>query len=127
MSGKIAFAPYHKSLAKVLTTNRQVEAYLGDALMDDDPRLFLVALKHIVDMKGGMTKLSKDTGLNREGLYQTLSVNGNPEYRTLRMVLAWAGVRLALATGLRVKIAGKRKTTVRRKLSQAKTNTRSVR
>jgi probable addiction module antidote protein len=95
------FAPYHEVLGKILKTKKDVESYLSDALLDDDPRIFLVALKNAVDMSGGMSKLSKDTGLNREGLYQTLSVNGNPEYRTLRSILGWLGVRLSLATALR--------------------------
>lgn len=103
MTKAIPFVSYHEALGNILKTKRDVEVYLNDALMDDDPRIFLVALKNAVDMSGGMSKLAKDTGLNREGLYQALSLNGNPEYRTLRSILGWLGVRLSLATALRSK------------------------
>lgn len=109
------FVPYHEALGKILKTKRDVETYLSDALMDEDPRMFLVALKNVVDMNGGMSKLAKDTGLNREGLYQALSVNGNPEYRTLRSILLWAGVRLSLATAIRSKASTSKKRPTRAK------------
>lgn len=111
------FVPYHTALGKILKTKRDVETYLSDALVDEDPRMFLVALKNVVDMNGGMSKLAKETGLNREGLYQALSVNGNPEYRTLRSILAWAGVRLSLATIIRSKASTSKKRPARPRAS----------
>jgi probable addiction module antidote protein len=122
MTKTIPFVPYHEALGKILKTKRDVETYLSDALMDEDPRMFLVALKNVVDMNGGMSKLAKDTGLNRVGLYQALSVNGNQEYRTLRSILAWAGVRLSLATAIRSKTSASKKRPARPKASVKETS-----
>lgn len=122
MTKTIPFIPYHEALGKILKTKRDVETYLSDALMDKDPRRFLVALKNVVDVNGGMSKLAKETGLNREGLYQALSVNGNPEYRTLRSILAWAGVRLSLATVIRSKASTSKKRPMRAKAPAKETS-----
>lgn len=103
MKKNTPYTPFYEVLGKTLTTDKDIRNYLADALLDDDPRVFLVALKKVVGMKGGISKLARETGLNREGLYQALSMNRNPEYRTLRTVLSWTGIHLTLATGPRSK------------------------
>jgi probable addiction module antidote protein len=42
----------------------------------------------------GMTRIAKETGLNREGLYKTLSGEGNPELATLLKVIKALGLQL---------------------------------
>ena len=42
----------------------------------------------------GMTRIAKETGLNREGLYKTLSGEGNPELDTLLKVIKAVGLQL---------------------------------
>ena len=42
----------------------------------------------------GMTRLAKETGLNREGLYRTLSGAGNPELETFLKVIKALGLQL---------------------------------
>ena len=44
-----------------------------------------------------MTSLAKETGLNRESLYKTLSENGNPKYETLTGIIKALGFRLSVA------------------------------
>lgn len=51
--------------------------YLEAALEGDDPRVFLMALKDVAEAYGGLAKLAKTTGLNRENLYRMLS-GGQP-------------------------------------------------
>jgi probable addiction module antidote protein len=41
-----------------------------------------------------MTRIAKETGLNREGLYKTLSGEGNPELDTLLKVIKAVGLQL---------------------------------
>jgi probable addiction module antidote protein len=69
---------YKKSLIERLSDPREAAAYLNAALAEDDIRVFLVALRDIVEAHGGISVLAKETDLNRESLYRTLSLQGNP-------------------------------------------------
>ncbi len=53
------------------------------ALDEEDFETFLVCLRDIVKARGGMTALSKATGLGRESLYKTLSSDGNRSSKPL--------------------------------------------
>jgi probable addiction module antidote protein len=61
---------------------------------DDYEGLFLIALRDVVMAYGGVAKIAKAAGLNRESLYKTLSRGGNPEVNTLRKILAALGMKV---------------------------------
>jgi probable addiction module antidote protein len=74
-------------------------AYL-DACMEEggeDPSFIAIALGHIARARG-MTQLAKETGLTREGLYATLSAQGNPSLGTVLKIMKALGVRLSAKT-----------------------------
>lgn len=75
-----------------LETDQEINDYLTDAFMDDDPRVFLTALGFLAK-KHGMSELSRKTGLNRESLYKTLSSNGNPRFSTVLKVSKALGLK----------------------------------
>ena len=79
-----------------LETKEEVNEYLNNAYMDDDPRLFLVALGYLAK-KQGMSKVAKKAGLNRESLYKALAGEGNPRFSTVSRVIKALGYRLAVA------------------------------
>ncbi len=71
--------------------------YLKAALEDtDEPRVLLVALRHLAEAKGGMAKIAKDAGIERESLYRALSARGNPRLSTLTAVTKALGLRLTV-------------------------------
>ena len=58
--------------------------YLKAAMEDtDEPQVLLVALRHIAEARGGMAKVAKAAGIERESLYRALSPRGNPRLSTL--------------------------------------------
>lgn len=67
---------------------------LTDCFYDEYEGTFLVALRHFVLARGGVAKIAKAAGLNRESLYKTLSQGGNPEVNTLRKILAALKVKV---------------------------------
>lgn len=73
-------------------------AYLNAALEDDDLHVFLLALRDIAESQGGMSHLAKETDLNRESLYKTLSMRGNPRLTSLKSVLGACGLEIAIQT-----------------------------
>jgi probable addiction module antidote protein len=87
---------YQKSLLEALKDPIDAVEYLNAALEEGDPAVFLLALRDVVDSRGGMTKLAASTSLNRENLYRMLSTQGNPEFFSLLTVLNAVGFRLAV-------------------------------
>lgn len=48
----------------------------------------------VVARARGMSDLAKETGLSRQGLYETLSESGNPSLDTLMKVISALGIQL---------------------------------
>ncbi len=69
-----------------LQNDSEVAAYLNDAYLDADPRVFLIALGHIAKAKG-MSYVAEKSGLNRESLYKALSGNTQPRWDTVQRVM----------------------------------------
>ena len=81
--------------ADYLKSDEDMVAYL-DACIEDDPgdgSLIRVALGTIARARG-MSQLARDTGISREGLYQALSAEGNPEFSTVMKVIRALKLRL---------------------------------
>ncbi|BBD57785.1 hypothetical protein NIES2109_05530 [Nostoc sp. HK-01] len=76
------------------------KAYLDVALeeyeQDGDIAFFLEALRNVVEAQEGMTRLAEKTGLNHQNLYRILSPEGNPELRTISLILHHLGYRLSV-------------------------------
>ncbi len=85
------FTPF--DAADYLDSEETIAAYLSAALDDDDPELFLIAVKDVARARG-MTQLAKDTGLGRESLYKALAPGAKPRYDTILKVVRALGVRL---------------------------------
>jgi probable addiction module antidote protein len=83
---------YKEHLLKSLQDPEEAAAYLDACLEDDDPRVFLLALKHVAEARGGMSKLSKVSSLSRQSLYRTLSKTGNPKLASVCSILASLGM-----------------------------------
>lgn len=73
--------------------------YLKAALEEtDDPQVLLIALRHIAKARGGLAKVAKAAGLERESLYQALSERGNPRLSTLLGIMKAVGLKLTVQT-----------------------------
>ena len=70
-------------------------AYLKAALADEDERVFLLALRDILEARGGsIADLAEETHLNKQNLYRMLSVKGNPRFNSLKTVLNSIGFEI---------------------------------
>jgi len=87
---------YEKYLIKSLKDPKEAEAYLNAALDNGEPQMFLLALRHVAEARGGMSKIARSCKLNRESLYRMLSKKGNPSLQSLRKLLSSMGFRLAV-------------------------------
>jgi probable addiction module antidote protein len=78
---------YKDYLISRLKDPEEAAAYLNAAIREGDTEIFMLALRDIVEARGGVGEIVKKTDLNRESLYRTLSPRGNPRLSTLRAVL----------------------------------------
>ena len=85
-----------ETLTKYLQDPEEASAYLEAVLEEGDNGALLVALRDIIDARGGVSELAQVKGLSRETLYRTLSSEGNPTLDTLSKVLEFAGLRVSI-------------------------------
>ena len=70
--------------------------YLNAVLEDGDQEELMVALRHVATAFGGVPKLAEQTELNATPLYRTLSPQGNPALKSLRVFLRAMGMRFSV-------------------------------
>ena len=68
--------------------------FLNAAGEIEDPVTYLVALRKVVEARGGMALVAQRANLSRETLYRTLSARGNPTIKTLSSVLSAVGLKM---------------------------------
>jgi probable addiction module antidote protein len=76
--------------ADMLKTDEAVDIFLTEALETGDASHIASALGVVARAKG-MTKIARETGLAREQLYKSLSLNGNPTLETTLAVMKAVG------------------------------------
>jgi len=86
---------YDRYLKESLKDRRRAKAYLKAALQDDDPRVFLLALRNVAQARG-VSAVAAKSKLNRESLYKMLSKRGNPSLQSLGALLHSLGFRLTV-------------------------------
>jgi putative addiction module killer protein/probable addiction module antidote protein len=89
---------HDEATVRELRNNPEFAAeYLRAALEDaDEPSVLLIALRRIAEARGGLAKVAKAAGIERESLYRALSERGNPRLSTLVAVTKAVGLRLTV-------------------------------
>lgn len=75
----------------------------------DDPAFLIRAIGTAARARSNISKLSRSTGLSREGLYKALSENGNPSFATVLKVLAALDLGIAFVARPAAKKAAKKR------------------
>ena len=84
---------YEDGLKESLKDPNEAAAYLNAALEDGSQEVFLMALRDVAEAKG-ISRIARQSKLNRENLYRILSSKGNPQLASLRSVLQSIGLKL---------------------------------
>src|ERR1700744_3545939 len=89
---------HDEAMAKELREKPEFAAeYLRAALEEgDDPQILLIALRRIAESRGGVAKIAKEAGVERESLYRALSAKGNLRFSTLVAVTKAIGLPLTV-------------------------------
>lgn len=80
--------------ADFLKSEADIAAYLDAAAEDGDTAVIAAALGDVVRARN-LSKLSRDTGLSREGIYKALSGEGNPSFATIGKIADALGLRVS--------------------------------
>jgi probable addiction module antidote protein len=83
--------------AEHLLTPDDIAGYLNSAMSSGNAAVIADALG-ICMRANNFAKLARDTGLNRQTLYRSLSHDGNPELATVLKVVEALGVQLIAVT-----------------------------
>lgn len=81
-----------------LRSREDARLYL-EACAEEDPgdgSLIRAALNDIA-RTGNMSRLARDAGMSREGLYKALSEDGNPTFATVLRITRALGMRLRIS------------------------------
>ena len=88
---------YEESLFEALQDPKEALAYLNAALMDEDQRVFLLALKDVLAAQGkAITEFAEESNLNRQNIYRMLSKTGNPRWDSLKTLINTMGLEVKL-------------------------------
>ena len=90
----LSLAPYDP--ADLLRTHEDIRAYLTDALNDDNPSVFVIALGDVVRIRG-VGNVARQSGLDIQELHAALSTHGNPQWQTIHRILKSLDIQLQAA------------------------------
>ena len=98
MTKKIRHMDYQDYLNKKLKDSEEFAlAYLNEALADEDQRVFLLALKDVIEAQGHeISGIAQDAHLSRQNIYRILSNKGNPKWRSLTSLFGVLGYQVHL-------------------------------
>jgi probable addiction module antidote protein len=89
---------HDEAVVRELRDDPEFAAEYLKAALDEagDPRVLLIALRHVAEARGGVAKVAKAAGIERESLYRALSRKGNPRLSTLVAVTKAMGLKLTV-------------------------------
>ncbi|MFW2177482.1 MULTISPECIES: addiction module antidote protein [unclassified Moraxella] len=78
-------------------TDEEIMDYLNDCYNEEDERLFMSAISHLIKKKG-VAEVARLTGLNRESLYKTVNGTTSPTWFTMQRILKALNINLTFNT-----------------------------
>jgi probable addiction module antidote protein len=88
---------HDESMAEIFKEDPAYAVEMLNAMLEDGEQSeLLIALRQMTKAFGGVQYIAEKANLNPTQLYRTLSVQGNPELRSLFAILKAMGLRLAV-------------------------------
>jgi probable addiction module antidote protein len=85
---------HNEELKESLKDLTQAAVYLRVAYGDPDKRVFLLALKDVIEARAGISKIARLAKMDRRHMYVMLSKDGNPEWFGINRLLNALGIQL---------------------------------
>jgi len=98
MNKKKNYVDYKEWLHEELKDPKLALAYLNQALLDEDKKVFLIALKDVLEAQDeDISALAKDAHVTRQNIYRMLSKTGNPRWDNLSSLCDALGLQVQLS------------------------------
>ena len=85
---------YKNDLLKALTDPVEAKEYLNTALEDENPEVFLLALRDVVEANSTTSELERVSDRDRD--LDKISTKENPQLNSVRSILNQIGFKLAI-------------------------------
>jgi probable addiction module antidote protein len=96
---KRQYRTYQESLYEGLQDPQEAIAYLNAALIDEDQRVFLLALKDVLSAQHvDISVFAQESQLTRQSIYRMLSSSGNPGWDNLWSLINAMGLQVQLTS-----------------------------
>jgi probable addiction module antidote protein len=89
---------YQDYLIESLKNPEEAIGYLNASLDGGDLKVFLLALRNVIQARGGIAKIAEQTHKSRTSLYKALSYKGNPYLVSTNDVLGAIGMHLQIVS-----------------------------
>jgi probable addiction module antidote protein len=89
---------WQPELLKILRDPEDAIAYLNVAMADEDPSIFLIALKNVIEAQDlQIQDVAERSHLSRQNIYRILSDKGNPRLKSIKSLLNSVGFNLSIS------------------------------
>jgi probable addiction module antidote protein len=78
-----------------LNTEDEIIEYLRLSLEEDTPEMLMYSIANVLKSKG-YSKIAKDTGITREGLYKSFSGKTKPKFETIYKIIDSLGFKFSI-------------------------------
>lgn len=97
MTKKREHRDFKEVLYEKLRDPRIAIAYLNEALENEDRKVFLLALKDVIDARGDIAGFAQAAHMHRQNIYRMLSEDGNPTYDNLMSLFGAMNLKVSLS------------------------------
>ena len=95
-ASKREYRPLREFVRDSIQDPKAAAEYLNTAQAEGNSHAFLMALKDVIEVHGGLSELARKTKLNRPNLHKMLTGKGSPKFETVLKVLDASGFTLTV-------------------------------
>jgi probable addiction module antidote protein len=82
-------------ISQYLNSNEIIAEYLSQVLLDGDMKELITAIGNVAKAKG-INKIAKDTGINKDNIYNIFKVDAEPQFYTVMKILNSFNLKLSI-------------------------------
>jgi probable addiction module antidote protein len=94
MTKKREYRDFKEILREDLQDPAFAVAYLNEALAGGDKKVFLIALRDVIEARGNITDFAQQADIPRQSIYRMLSEAGNPTLDKLAAIFEAMGFKI---------------------------------
>ena len=88
------FRDFREILKEDLQDTAFAAEYINEAIASGDKKVFLTALRDVIEARGSITDFAQQTDIPRQSIYRMLSEEGNPTVDKLAAIFEAMGFRI---------------------------------